>query len=220
MRCSDGHHTWAASPPVLGTPCLGCPRTWTPRGFQFRRKQTEASSSSSTAPSSSSSASSTAQPRNDRLMEALARFRLPAGPSPLVEATPAAAQPPATPAGPSRFAQHMGARLARLFDAGTDALVERFKRTPDDADETDLADFEEAAAEIIQRWMPDSELGPYGKLALASAFIVGGKWVGGEPIARPIPAGPVHVVATSTRSTAAPPPSPPSSSAPDVSGGL
>lgn len=97
----------------------------------------------------------------------------------------------------------MGARLARMFDAGTDAVIERFRRQPGEVDETDLTDFEEAASEIIQRWMPDTELGPYGKLAMSACFIVGGKWVGGEPIPRQIPAA-APAAATNTTAPSQP----------------
>ncbi len=76
----------------------------------------------------------------------------------------------------------MGQKLARMFDAGTDAAIERFKRIPKEADEADLDDFADATAEILQRWLPDSELGPYGKLMLSASFIVGQKWVGAEKI--------------------------------------
>ena len=102
----------------------------------------------------------------------------------------------------------MGQRLARMFDAATDAAIERFKRTPGEVDETDLDDFADAAAEIITRWMPDAELGPYGKLAMSAVFVVGGKWVGGEPIPR-LAAAPVAAMSTTAPTT---PPSTPASS--------
>lgn len=76
----------------------------------------------------------------------------------------------------------MGQRIARMFDAGTDAAIERFKRIPKEADEADLDDFADATAEILQRWLPDSELGPYGKLMVSATFIVGQKWVGAEKV--------------------------------------
>jgi hypothetical protein len=102
----------------------------------------------------------------------------------------------------------MGARLARMFDAVTDAAIERFKRTPGEVDETDLSDFEDAAAEIIQRWIPDAELGPYGKLAMSAVFIVGGKWVGGEPINPPARVAAPAAAMSTTRSQPAAPPAP------------
>lgn len=210
MKCSGGHHRWKVNPPSLGTPCINCERTWTPPGF--RRKSavgpTPPPGPAGIAPQPPAVVSLPVSDRAERLASALAqlasRSSAPAAP-PAADMAPA---PPPPAPGPSRFAQHMGQRLARMFDAATDAAIERFKRTPGEVDETDLDDFADAAAEIITRWMPDAELGPYGKLAMSAVFVVGGKWVGGEPIPR-LAAAPVAAMSTTAPTT---PPSTPASS--------
>jgi hypothetical protein len=101
----------------------------------------------------------------------------------------------------------MGQRIARMFDAATDAAIEKLKRTPGEVEESDLEDFAEAAAEIITIWMPDAELGPYGKLAMSAVFVVGGKWVGGEPMTPRLvgaPAAGTNTTAPTTTQAAAP----------------
>jgi hypothetical protein len=196
MRCSTGHHKWAVNPPTQGTKCIDCGRSWAPRGFQKRNAVGPTPPPQDSQAPQLGPAAVVSLGGSDRLAAALANLRARSGPPPAPEASGPPAPPPPPP-GPSRFAQHMGARLARMFDAATDAAIETMKRRPGEVDETDLSDFEEAAAEIIQRWMPDTELGPYGKLAMSACFIVGGKWVGGEPIARPgLAAAPVAATNT------------------------
>lgn len=215
MKCSGGHHRWKVNPPSIGTPCINCERTWTAPGF--RRKAvgpTPPAGTTGIAPQPPPVVSLPVSDRAERLASALAQLagRTPA-PAPAAEASAAPPPPPPAP-GPSRFAQHMGKRLARMFDAATDAAIERFKRTPGEVDETDLDDFADAAAEIITRWMPDAELGPYGKLAMSAVFVVGGKWVGGEPITPPRLAGaPVAGTNTTAPTTAPTSPASPASSA-------
>lgn len=151
---------------------------------------------------------------SERLAAALAQLRERTGGT---VATAAAAPPPAAPAPveprpPSRFARQVGQRLAQIFDAATDALIEslprKLRRTPGEADPSDLTDFEDAATEIVQRWVPDIDAGPYGKLAIAAVFVVGGKWVEGEPInnrAALAPAAATTTPPTTTTPPAAPP---------------
>ena len=209
MKCSGGHHRWTNNPPSLVTPCLNCGKTWTPPGFRKKAvgptPPTPPAGPAGIAPPPPPVVPVVSLPdRAERLASALAQLASRAAPAPAPAADVAPAKPPP---GPSRFAQHCGQRLARMFDAASDAAIERFRRKPGEADETDLDDFVEAAAEIITIWMPDAELGPYGKLAMASVFVVGGKWVSGEPMTPPIPVT-APGAATNTAATTTPPPAP------------
>ena len=216
MKCHGGHHRWAINPPTIGTPCTNCDRKWAPRGSHFRNA---APAVVPTPPSpvpvspELGPAAVVSLPSSDRLAAALTALRARVAPTAPVEA-PAPVAPPAPPRGPSRFAQHVGSKLAHIFDAATDAVIEslpgKLRRTPGDADETDLADFEDAAAEIVQRWIPDIDAGPYGKLAVAAVFLVGGKWVDGEPLNRPA----LAAAPAAATSTTAPPPAPKATPAP------
>lgn len=94
-----------------------------------------------------------------------------------------------------------------MLDAASDAVIEHYRRVPNEVDATDLDDFADASAEIIQRWMPDTELGPYGKALMSACFVVGGKWVG-APKLPPRAMGPVTAPGVVT-TTNTPQPQPP-----------
>lgn len=227
MACHGGHHTWTVNPPTLGTPCARCPRTWAPRGSYLRKAAGPAPPPQEpVAPKLGPAAVVSLPAPSDRLVEALTRLRerTTAAAAP---ATPVVAEPVAPPAAraPSRVAQRIAVKLTQVFEAATDAVIEslpgKLRRKPGEADPSDLEDFENAAAEIVQRWIPDAALGPYGNLALAAVYVVGGKWADGEPLNRPARAvAPVAATSTTAPSqpapTSSPPAAPPATAEPEL----
>ena len=78
-------------------------------------------------------------------------------------------------------------KLTRLFDVGTDSLIEAFEgkdytRVAGDADEEDLEDFEEALGEVIAQKIHDVEMGPGATCVLSAALILGDKCLGSKKI--------------------------------------
>ncbi len=89
-----------------------------------------------------------------------------------------------------KLCRKISRKLTRLFDAGTDALIESFEgkdytREAGEADEEDLEDFEENLAVVLARRLPDVEMGPGAATILAGALIIGDKCLGSKKVPKP-----------------------------------
>ncbi len=192
--CQQRHHSYESDAP--GAKCLGCGKV---RGT----RETRALGAGGAA---ALRASLGLHPQTDSGISQPPDHK----PAPEVVSSAPAATPDLEPEPAkkrSRLWPRVARRLTQVFDAASDAFVEKvLKRQPNDAEVEDVEEFEEELAAKLAIWFPDIAMGPGMGVLMAGTFIVAEKAWNAERIA---PAEKPQKLTTPITPQPPPPPAPP-----------